>query len=86
MTAQELIDKVCAYYPAADAGLMRRAYDFSARVHQGQRRQRERGIIGQRRRQTRRTIGIPALDGLAQQQEQVLHERHVLIILSEHLS
>jgi len=39
MTAQELIDKVCAYYPAADAGLMRRAYDFSARVHQGQRRQ-----------------------------------------------
>ncbi|HME59638.1 MAG TPA: bifunctional (p)ppGpp synthetase/guanosine-3',5'-bis(diphosphate) 3'-pyrophosphohydrolase [Candidatus Binatia bacterium] len=34
----ELIDKVKSYYPAADAGLIRTAYDFSAKVHQGQKR------------------------------------------------
>lgn len=34
----ELVDKVQSYYPAADAGLIRTAYDFSAKVHQGQKR------------------------------------------------
>src|SRR5688500_2600579 len=34
----ELVDKVQAYYPAADVGLIRTAYDFSAKVHQGQKR------------------------------------------------
>jgi GTP pyrophosphokinase len=34
----ELIDKVQAYYPAADGTLIRNAYDFSAKVHQGQKR------------------------------------------------
>ena len=34
----ELIDKVQSYYPAADVGLIRTAYDFSAKVHQGQKR------------------------------------------------
>jgi GTP pyrophosphokinase len=34
----ELIDKVQAYYPAANVELLRKAYDFSARVHQGQKR------------------------------------------------
>ena len=34
----ELVDKVKSYYPAADAGLIRTAYDFSAKVHQGQKR------------------------------------------------
>ncbi|OFV87346.1 MAG: GTP pyrophosphokinase, partial [Acidobacteria bacterium RBG_16_68_9] len=38
MTSNDLVDKVCAYHPAADVGLIRRAYDFSARVHEGQRR------------------------------------------------
>jgi GTP diphosphokinase / guanosine-3',5'-bis(diphosphate) 3'-diphosphatase len=35
---KELVDKVQAYYPAADVGLIRTAYDFSAKVHQGQKR------------------------------------------------
>jgi GTP pyrophosphokinase len=39
MTVNELTEKVRAYHPGADAGLIRRAYDFSARVHQGQKRQ-----------------------------------------------
>jgi GTP pyrophosphokinase len=34
----ELVDKVQSYYPAADVGLIRAAYDFSAKVHQGQKR------------------------------------------------
>src|ERR1044071_5429066 len=34
----DLVEKVQAYYPAADADLLRRAYDFSARMHQGQKR------------------------------------------------
>src|ERR1041384_7515717 len=34
----DLVEKVQAYYPAADADLFRRAYDFSARMHQGQKR------------------------------------------------
>ena len=34
----ELVDKVQAYYPTADVGLIRTAYDFSAKVHQGQKR------------------------------------------------
>ena len=34
----ELVDKVQSYYPAADVGLIRTAYDFSAKVHQGQKR------------------------------------------------
>jgi guanosine-3',5'-bis(diphosphate) 3'-pyrophosphohydrolase len=39
MTAQDLVEKVRAYHPGADVALIRRAYDFSARVHKGQRRQ-----------------------------------------------
>src|SRR5262249_60593339 len=34
----DLVDKVQSYYPAADVELIRKAYDFSARVHQGQKR------------------------------------------------
>ena len=34
----ELVQKVQSYYPVADAELIRRAYDFSANVHQGQKR------------------------------------------------
>jgi GTP diphosphokinase / guanosine-3',5'-bis(diphosphate) 3'-diphosphatase len=38
MNAEELVEKVRAYHSGADADLIRRAYDFSARVHQGQKR------------------------------------------------
>ncbi len=34
----DLVEKVKAYHPAADAEMIRRAYDFSARVHKGQTR------------------------------------------------
>src|SRR5262245_45754867 len=34
----DLVEKVQAYYPAADGDLIRRAYDFTARVHEGQTR------------------------------------------------
>src|SRR5690242_18717446 len=34
----DLIEKVRSYYPAADVDLIRKAYEFSARVHQGQKR------------------------------------------------
>jgi GTP pyrophosphokinase len=34
----DLIEKVQSYYPAADIDLIRRAYNFSATVHQGQKR------------------------------------------------
>ena len=34
----DLVEKVQSYYPAADAELMRSAYEFSAKVHQGQKR------------------------------------------------
>jgi GTP pyrophosphokinase len=34
----DLVDKVQSYYPAADVDLLRKAYDFSAKVHQGQTR------------------------------------------------
>ena len=34
----DLVEKVQAYYPAADAELIRKAYDFSAKVHRGQKR------------------------------------------------
>jgi GTP pyrophosphokinase len=34
----DLIDKVQSYYPAADANLIRSAYEFSAEVHRGQKR------------------------------------------------
>jgi len=33
-----LVEKVQAYYPAADVELIRKAYDFSAKVHAGQKR------------------------------------------------
>jgi GTP pyrophosphokinase len=33
-----LVEKVQSYFPAADGDLIRRAYDFSAKVHQGQKR------------------------------------------------
>ena len=35
----DLIEKVQAYYPAADVDIIRKAYEFSARVHHGQKRQ-----------------------------------------------
>ncbi len=38
-SAEELVGRVCAYHSGADAGLIRRAYDFSRAVHRGQRRQ-----------------------------------------------
>jgi GTP diphosphokinase / guanosine-3',5'-bis(diphosphate) 3'-diphosphatase len=34
----DLVEKVQSYFPAADGELIRRAYDFSAKVHQGQKR------------------------------------------------
>src|ERR687887_370915 len=34
----DLVEKVQSYYPAADVELVRRAYEFSAKVHQGQKR------------------------------------------------
>ena len=34
----DLVEKIHSYYPAADVELIRRAYDFSANVHQGQKR------------------------------------------------
>src|SRR5689334_321807 len=34
----DLVEKIHSYYPAADMELIRRAYDFSAHVHQGQKR------------------------------------------------
>jgi len=34
----DLVDKVKSYYPAANTDLIRRAYDFSAQVHKGQKR------------------------------------------------
>ena len=34
----DLVEKVQSYFPAADGALIRRAYDFSAKVHQGQKR------------------------------------------------
>lgn len=34
----DLVEKVQSYYPAADVNLIRAAYEFSARVHQGQKR------------------------------------------------
>src|ERR671923_1678858 len=34
----DIVDKVRSYYPAANTDLIRRAYDFSARVHKGQKR------------------------------------------------
>jgi len=37
-TISGLIEKVQSYYPTADLDLIRRAYDFSARVHAGQKR------------------------------------------------
>lgn len=38
MTQGELIEKVRAYHPEADTEIIARAYDFSERVHQGQKR------------------------------------------------
>ncbi|MGH7964782.1 MAG: HD domain-containing protein, partial [Candidatus Binatia bacterium] len=38
MTQGELIEKVRTYHPEADTELIARAYDFSERVHQGQKR------------------------------------------------
>lgn len=35
----DLVEKVQSYFPSADVDLIRKAYDFSARVHQGQKRQ-----------------------------------------------
>jgi GTP pyrophosphokinase len=38
MNVEELVEKVRAYHSGADVDLIRRAYDFSARVHTGQKR------------------------------------------------
>src|SRR5204863_6379367 len=38
MTLGELVDQVRIYHPEADANLIARAYDFSERMHQGQKR------------------------------------------------
>ncbi len=38
MTVNELVQKVTGYHPAADRDLLRHAYDFSSRVHKGQKR------------------------------------------------
>jgi GTP diphosphokinase / guanosine-3',5'-bis(diphosphate) 3'-diphosphatase len=38
MTLGELVDKVRTYHPEADTNLIARAYDFSERMHQGQKR------------------------------------------------
>ena len=38
MTLQDLIGRVQAYNPAADVGMLTKAYEFSARVHKGQKR------------------------------------------------
>jgi GTP pyrophosphokinase len=35
----DLIEKIQSYFPAADVDLIRKAYEFSARVHHGQKRQ-----------------------------------------------
>jgi GTP diphosphokinase / guanosine-3',5'-bis(diphosphate) 3'-diphosphatase len=35
---KDLTEKVLAYHPTADVEMIRRAYDFSARVHEGQKR------------------------------------------------
>ena len=34
----DLMEKIQAYHPTADVGLIRQAYDFSAKVHKGQKR------------------------------------------------
>src|SRR5687768_17811568 len=34
----DLVEKVRSYHPAADAEVIRKAYEFSAKVHQGQKR------------------------------------------------
>ncbi|HXG53399.1 MAG TPA: bifunctional (p)ppGpp synthetase/guanosine-3',5'-bis(diphosphate) 3'-pyrophosphohydrolase [candidate division Zixibacteria bacterium] len=38
MNINDLVEKVQSYHPAANVELIRRAYDFSARVHTGQKR------------------------------------------------
>jgi guanosine-3',5'-bis(diphosphate) 3'-pyrophosphohydrolase len=38
LRVNDLIEKVQSYYPAADAGLIRAAYEYSAEVHRGQKR------------------------------------------------
>src|SRR5437867_7651759 len=34
----DLVEKVQSYYPAANVDLIRKAYEFSAKVHKGQKR------------------------------------------------
>jgi GTP pyrophosphokinase len=34
----DLVERVQSYHPTADVETIRRAYDFSAKVHKGQRR------------------------------------------------
>ncbi len=34
----DLVEKVQSYYPAANVDLIREAYEFSAKVHKGQKR------------------------------------------------
>jgi GTP diphosphokinase / guanosine-3',5'-bis(diphosphate) 3'-diphosphatase len=38
LRVNDLVEKVQSYYPAANAGLIRSAYEFSAEVHRGQKR------------------------------------------------
>ncbi|MFN8644870.1 MAG: HD domain-containing protein, partial [Candidatus Binatia bacterium] len=39
ISAEDLVTKVRAYHSGADAGLIRRAYEFSRGMHKGQKRQ-----------------------------------------------
>jgi len=38
-SVEQLVEKVVAYHPGADTGLIRRAFQFSEEMHRGQRRQ-----------------------------------------------
>ncbi len=36
---EQLVEQVKAYHPEADTGLIRRAFEYSAKAHEGQTRQ-----------------------------------------------
>ena len=42
MDIDQLLDRVKSYNADADLGMLRKAYDFSAKAHQGQRRRANR--------------------------------------------
>ena len=41
----DLVEKVQSYHPAADVEVIRKAYEFSAKVHQGQKRAFGRALL-----------------------------------------